>query len=215
MNRTITRACFCFVLMAFLACAGAAQAAPAKTPTETIQGAVQDILNIIKNPDMHDAAKRPALLKQVEDIAYTVFDFDEFSALTVGVAWRSFTPDQKKRFTDAFASLLRAQYVEKLDGYDGQKVEYLGEVPNARGNRIVVQTRLQLKDKIIPVSYGMVAEGNEWKIFDVTIEEMSLVLTYRNQFKEVAATHDADALIALVESKAAQIRKDNEAGKRQ
>lgn len=205
---------FAFFLAATLACVlSSGPAFAAKTPTQTIQGAVQDILDVIKQPGMDNPETRPALLKQVEDIAYTVFDFEEFSALTVGVAWRSFTPDQKSRFTDAFASLLRAQYVEKLEGYGGEQVNYLSEVPNAKGNRVAVQTSVQLKNQLVPVSYNMVQKSDGWKVFDVTIEEMSLVLTYRNQFKEIAAKNDAEALISLVEAKAEEIRKANQAGK--
>ncbi len=186
-------------------------AAPAfaGAPTKTIEQAVNDIMDIIKNPGMRDAAKRPALLAQIEDKAKIIFDFEEFSARTVGPNWRDFSPEQQKRFINAFASLLRATYIEKLEGYDGEKVDYTGEVMSSKGDKAEVQTTVLIKNKTVPVAYRMVEKSGAWKIYDVRIEKISLIENYRGQFKELLVKGDPEMLIAKVENKAAEIRKEN------
>jgi phospholipid transport system substrate-binding protein len=195
-----------------LAAAPPSCAEPARTATDTIREAINNILDIIKNPDISDPDQRGALLQQVEDIAYTVFDFEEFSAYTVGLHWREFTPDQKSRFIDAFASLLRALYVDRLEGYGGGEVEFLREIKSTRGDKAEVQTMVQLKDKPVSVSYRLLVKGDAWKVYDVIIADMSLVVYYRGQFKEVIAQNDAEILIARVEAAAAEIRRQNRTG---
>lgn len=201
------------VTLAFLAAAGPASAEPSHSATETIRGAINNIMSVIKDPGINNPDTRPGLLGQVEDIAYTVFDFEEFSARTVGPHWRSFSADQKSRFNDAFADLLRALYVDKLEGYGGENVEFVKEIKSTKGDKAEVQTTVQLKDKLVPVSYRLLIKQDAWKVYDVIIEQMSLVENYRGQFKEIIAQNDAEALIARVEAKAEEIRLQNAVGK--
>ncbi len=194
-----------------LAATPAAQAAHG--PTKAIEQAVNELMVIIKNPDMANPAKRPALFQQIEDKVKTIFDFEEFSARTVGPSWRDFTPEQRKRFIEAFASLLRATYIEKLEGYDGEKVNYTGEVLSTKGDKAEVQTSVLIKDKNVPVAYRMLQKNGEWKVYDVRIEKISLIENYRGQFKELLIKGDAEALIKKVETKAAEIRRQNQNAK--
>lgn len=185
----------------------------APTATETIQQTVDDVLNIIKDPKMHDPAARQPLLEQVETKIKTIFDFTEFSARTVGPKWRTFTQDQKERFEEAFSSLLRATYIEKLDGYDGQKVAFLGEVKSTKGDKVEVQSSILMKDKEVPVSYRLLDKNGSWRVYDVRIEQVSLIENYRGQFKDILLKGDAEALIKKVVDKAAEIKQQNNAAK--
>lgn len=185
----------------------------APTATETIQQTVDEVLNIIKDPKMHDPATRQPLLEQVETKIKTIFDFTEFSARTVGPKWRTFTQDQKERFEEAFSSLLRATYIEKLDGYDGQKVAFLGEVKSTKGDKVEVQSSILMKDKEVPVSYRLLDKNGSWRVYDVRIEQVSLIENYRGQFKDILLKGDAEALIKKVVDKAAEIKQQNNAAK--
>ncbi len=198
-----------FVFVAVLGLAAPAYAAASSGATETIRSAVGDIMNIIKQPGMHDPAQRPALLQRIEDKVQTIFDFSEFSMRTVGPSWRTFTPDQKQRFITAFAALLRASYIDKVDGYSGEQVNFTGEISSTRGDKVEVQTTIKMKDKIIPVSYRMLSKDSKWMVYDVLIEKVSLVETYRNQFRDLMAKGDPEALISRVEIKAKEVRVQN------
>lgn len=194
------------LLVLFLVTAGASSALAAASPTDTIRQTVDTVLNIIKKPEMRDAAQKPALLKQVEDHIKTIFDFSEFSARTVGPKWRSFTPEQKLQFEEAFADLLRATYIEKLENYSGEQVNFTGEILNSKGDKAEVQSSIQLKDKVIPVSYRLLTKNGEWKVYDVRIENVSMIENYRGQFKDILLRGDAGELIQKVREKAREIK---------
>ncbi len=204
---------FILVLLAVLIAAPSALAAT--SATETIRQTVDTVLNIIKKPEMDDPAQKPALLKQVEDQIKTIFDFTEFSARTVGPKWRSFTPEQKSRFEEAFASLLRSTYIEKLDGYSGEKVNFTGEVSSSKGDKVEVQSTIQMKDKIIPVAYRLLQKNGGWKVYDVRIENVSLIENYRGQFKDILLRGSAEDLIRKVEEKARETHQQNNTAKPQ
>ncbi len=206
----MSRRLFLPVLTLALLLAAALPVCAAEGPTQTIEHAVNEVMDIMKSPDMHDQAKRSPLLTQIENKVKTIFDFEEFAARTVGPNWRDFTPEQQKRFIHAFASLLRATYIEKLENYDGEKVNYTGEVLSSKGDKAEVQTTVQIKDKNVPVAYRMLLKDGAWKVYDVRIEKISLIENYRGQFKELLLKGDAEALITKVESKAEEIRKQNQ-----
>ena len=201
------------LLVLFLVTAGASSALAAPSPTDTIRQTIDDVLNIIKKPEMRDPAKKQDLLKQVEDHIKTICDFVEFSTRTVGPKWRSFTPDQKQQFEDAFADLLRATYIEKLENYSGEKVNFTGEVMGSKGDKAEVQSSIQLKDKVIPVAYRLLMKNNEWKVYDVRIENVSMIENYRGQFKDILLRGSAEDLIKKVQEKAREIKQQNSTAK--
>ena len=202
-----------FLAAALLVAFTASSALAAKTATETIQITIDEVLNIIKDPKMDSPDTRGPLLRQVEDKIKTIFDFTEFSARTVGPKWRSFTQDQKDRFIDAFSALLRATYIEKLDGYDGEKVKFLGEVKSTKGDKVEVQTSILMKDKEVPVSYRLLDKNGAWRVYDVRIEKVSLIENYRGQFKEILMKGDAEELIKKVVDKAAEVKQQTNTAK--
>lgn len=205
----IRRAAFFAALLLFVVAAAPA-AFGAQSATDTIRQTVDNVLNIIKKPEMRDAAKKAALLKDVEDQIKTIFDFSEFSARTVGPKWRTFTPDQQSRFENAFASLLRATYIEKLEGYSGEKVNFTGEIASTKGDKVEVQSSIQMKDnKVIPVSYRLLDKNGQWKVYDVRIENVSLIENYRGQFKDILLKGSAEDLIKQVEEKARTTKNEN------
>lgn len=208
----IRRISFFLVVFVFII-ASVNGAMAATSATDTIRQAVDNVMSVIKKPEMHDPAKKSELLKDVEEIVKTIFDFSEFSARTVGPKWRSFTLDQKSRFEDAFADLLRATYIEKLEGYSGEKVNFMGEVSSSSGNKVEVQTSVLANDKIIPVAYRLLQKNNVWKVYDVRIENVSLIENYRGQFKDIMLRGSADELIRKVVEKSREVKASNNSGK--
>lgn len=202
------------LLLAFLVFTVAAvPAMAAQNATDAIRQTVNDVLDIIKKPEMDDPAHKPALLKEIEDQIKTIFDFTEFSVRTVGPKWREFTPDQKTKFEEAFASLLRATYIEKLDNYNGEQVNFTGEVSSTKGDKAEVQSTIRTKEKTIPVAYRLLLKNNAWKVYDVRIENVSLIENYRNQFKEILLRDSADDLIKKVEEKAQEVKNEKKTTK--
>lgn len=179
----------------------------ADAPSKRLQATIDAVLLVLKDPEYANPATRAPLREKIEQQVRTVFDFEEFSARTVGKSWPSFTADQKKRFDDAFAELLLVTYLDKVEGYNGEKVAYTGEIRSARGDRAEVQTIVTLSDgKQVPVSYRMMLKNGNWVVYDVLIENVSLIKNYRSQFQDVLAKGTPEQLIDRVLARVRELR---------
>lgn len=193
-------ALFCFCLLA-----GAAQAAsPAH---QTLERVINNVLSLIKDPAYANPATRAGQRAKIEKEARTIFDFGEFSLRTVGARWKSFTPAQQKGFSEAFANLLIPTYVNKIDGYNGEQVVYLGEASSSDGSKVEIRTEVALKDgRKIPVAYRMLQKNGKWWVYDVLVENLSLVKNYRTQFQDILTSGTPDELIKRINEKAQEVR---------
>lgn len=194
-------ACLCLLLCASVSFA------EQLTPRAAIQTSIDKVLKVLSSPDYQKKENRPALRKEIENYILEIFDFNEFSARTVGVNWKSFSPDQQKRFTDAFAALLRNTYLERLDGYNGEGIKITGEAQSSKGDKAEVETSIVLKDKkTIPVAYRMLLKNGQWYVYDVIVEGMSWVKNYRTQFQDALIKGSPDELITRVLERAEEMR---------
>jgi len=207
LQRNITRFFLPVLLLAVVLPVAAWAVSPARQALET---SISRILASIKNPDYVNPATRGPLRQQIEDEVLHIFDFKEFSSRTVGPRWRSFSPVQQQQFSDAFAELLMNTYLSKIDGYNGEQVEYTGEVLSPKGDRAEVRTLITMKDsKKVPVAYRMLPKNGTWLVYDVLIENISLVKNYRTQFQDILNNGSPDQLIARVKGKAQEVRQNN------
>lgn len=182
------------------------QAQPAMQAKAALESAVTKVLDDIKNPEFANPATRGAIRSRIENAVYQIFDFGEFSSRTVGPRWRTFSPDEKKRFNDAFANLLFNTYLNKIDGYNGEQIAYTGAEVSPNGANVEIKTEIVMKDgKKTPVNYRMLDKNGNWRVYDVIIENISLVRNYRTQFQDILNTATPDQLIARVEQKAQDV----------
>lgn len=189
--------------------------AVAVSPTETIETAVNDVISCLKDPAYSNPQTRIQIRTKIENEVRKVFDFSEFSLRTVGVNWNSFTDSQQKRFNNAFSDLLLATYLDKIDGYNGEKVTYTGELISSRGDRAEVQTVINLSDgRTIPVVYRMMLKKNGWVVYDVLIENISLIKNYRAQFQDILMKNKPEELIQKVEARAKELQSASSIGNR-
>lgn len=183
-----------------------ANAQPAAKARQALDTSINRILSTLRNPDYVNPATRGPLRRQIEDEVEHIFSFTEFSSRTVGPRWKSFSETQKKEFSAAFAELLLNTYLNRITGYNGETMTYSGETVSPNGDRVGVKTILTLRDgKKIPIEYRMLEKNGHWYVFDVIIENISLVKNYRTQFQDILNTATPDQLIARVREKAAQI----------
>lgn len=200
----------CIILSTFLFFSSAF-AQGVQQARQTLEVAVERILANIRNPDYANPATRAPLKQQIEDEIYHIFDFGEFSARTVGPRWRTFSPEIKKQFADAFANLLFNTYLNKVNGYNGEKVEVLGEVASKDGKQVEIRTSINLKGgKKVAVAYRMQDNNGSWRVYDVIIENISLVKNYRTQFQSILNKASPEELIAQINAKAREVSAQGE-----
>ena len=203
-TRTASAVCLCLLLTGVTAFAAQAES----EARQRLEKAINSVLSELDKPALHNETGREAVLAQVESIIYDFFDFAELSMRTVGPQWKTLTPDQQKRFIDVFTTLLRETYLEKLDGYDGETVSYTGETSSTKGDKVEVQTIVNMRKKPVPVAYRMLKKDT-WRVYDVIIEGVSMVQNYRTQFQDMLSKGDPEALIRQVGVKAEEVRATN------
>lgn len=186
---------------------GVSLAAPSQAHQE-LERTINDVLTELQKPELKSPSGRNAVLARVEKIIDRLFSFEELSARTVGANWSKLTPDQQKRFMDAFTTLLRESYLEKLDGYNGETVSYISETSNSSGDKVEINTSVLIRGKPVPVAYRMLRK-NQWEVYDVIIEGVSMVQNYRSQFQQMLVSGDAEKLIEQVRLKGEQARAHN------
>lgn len=128
--------------------------------------------------------RKPGLIYGVvEQYILPHFDFERMSQLVLGKNWRSATPEERQQFVEEFRLLLVRTYATAMLKYSDQKIHYLPARGRAGDGDAVVQTEVeQSGGPPIPIDYSLYRKGDAWKVFDVKIDNVSLVVNYRGTF---------------------------------
>ncbi len=175
----------------------------------TIEKSVNELIAIVSHPEYKNPAQHAVMRKQAEDSVMKTFDFEEFSTRTVGVRWRSFNQEEKEKFIEAFTKLLRNTYIDALDNYTGQTVEYVSALEGNNGTRVEVRAMLNSNGQKIPFAFRMLKKNEVWVVYDVLIENISLIKNYREQFKGILQSASPAELSAKIEEKANEIAQNS------
>lgn len=180
--------------------AAMAQAAP--LPHEFVQQAADRTIEQLK-AERARIDKDPSRINSViQDLVIPHFDFVRMSKWVLGKHWREATPDQRRRFTEEFRTMLVRTYGSSLMKYVDDRITYQpaqwdGKSPEA----VVNSTVTRAGGEPILVSYRLYLEKDAWKIFDVTVEDISLVINYRSGFSSEISARGMDALIEQLAQK--------------
>jgi phospholipid transport system substrate-binding protein len=165
-------------------------------PTDQVRGAIDRVLEILKKKDLQAKerkAERRTLLR--EEIS-KAFDFDEMAKRSLGPAWRERTPEERKEYVALFRQVLENSYLGKVEAYQGEKIKYVKDTVQD-GRFATVETFIVTgKGQEIPLNYRMTKEKSEWRVYDVVIEEISLVNNYRSQFGAILQKSSFKDLLA-------------------
>lgn len=172
---------------------------------ELVRETSERMLTALKSE--HDTIKaNPAKLYALtEEIILPHFDFERISSWVLGKYWREATPEQKSRFTQEFRNLLVRTYATAMLEYSGQEIKYLPFKADAAANTVTVRTEVvQPGGPAIPISYSLFVKEGEWKVYDVVVENTSLVANYRSSFANEIRQSGLDALIEKLASRSQQ-----------
>jgi phospholipid transport system substrate-binding protein len=180
----------------------AVSAAP--DPTEQFRPFLKKITETLADPGLKTIPK-PEQSQRIIGIVSEHFDFREMSKRVIGQQWRNLSEKEQGEFEQLFTQLLQYAYVEKIDEYSGQQVQFTQQ--RIKGERAEVQTLLVDKDKSIPVFYIMLLRGDQWMAYDVVVEGVSLVRNYMEQFSEILRKDGYSGLVKQIEQKIAELEK--------
>ena len=171
------------------------------SPMETVKYRIDQIVQVLNNPELAKPANREAQRNRIWEIALPMFDFAEISRRTVGPKWTSFTDAEKEHFIDLFTRFLGNTYIDKIQGeYHNEQFTYLKEL--IKEPQALVRTKLIRESSQLPIDYRMKKEDGQWKVYDILVEEgVSLVQNYRVQFQSVLQKEPPAKLIERLEEK--------------
>ncbi len=175
-------------------------------PAEELKGAIDRILRVLEDPALKEAPRADERRRAVRRIADEIFDFEETARRSMAQHWRSLTPDQRREFVELFSELLERAYMSKIELYGGEKIQYRGE--RVEGDYATVFTRLTTtKGTEVPIDYRMLRRSDRWRVYDVSVEGVSLVANYRTQFNSLMRTSSADELLEKMRSRIDEMRR--------
>lgn len=165
------------------------------TPTDDVRTSVEAIMKILKNEQLDKEAKRT----QMSTVINKRFDFRAMSQRTLATNWKKTTDDEKQQFVGLFSQLIENSYVGKIESYTNEKVDYPGE--KVKGRKAVVETLIITSSADIPVNYKVYQKGDQWLVYDVIIEGVSLISNYRSSYQEIVKKEGFDGLLTKMQEK--------------
>lgn len=152
------------------------------------------VILVLQKNDLEQETKN----NEVIEIVTPLFDFSLMARLSLGRKyWSGLTKENKKSFTDLFVKRLKESYLEKLNLYTNEIIVYRAPVKVKK--KIHIPTELISKDNKIDMLYKLYKSKNSWQIYDIEIQGVSIISTYRSQFAEVMSTGTIDDLLLKLE----------------
>jgi phospholipid transport system substrate-binding protein len=175
------------------------------SPREVVQSAVDRVVAVVEGTsetgrDRGDRGE-PRIPSEVRPrnelrrIAADLFDFDEMARRTLSRHWTARTKAEQAEFVTLFTDLLERSYLGRIETYAGEKIVYVGETVD--GTYAVVRSRIAPPRGHVEtaVDYRLLRRDGRWKAYDVLVDGVSFVSTYRAQFNRVITTSSYGALV--------------------
>ncbi len=172
-------------------------------PEELVKKVTADVLEAIKSDKQLAAGDKQKAMKLAEEKVLPHVDFEEATRLAVGRGWKEATPEQKKKLVTEFRNMLVRTYSNAISAYEGQTMKVMpvrmkpGDTETTVHNQFVRPGN----PKPVLIDYSMRKTEKGWKIYDIVVEGVSLVLTYRSEFDAVAKQEGIDGLIKRLSQK--------------
>jgi phospholipid transport system substrate-binding protein len=175
--------------------------ANAGAPTDQVRSTVDQVLAILQDPSLKTESKEKERRDQLRRVIFARFDFTEMARRSLGPAWRRRSPAEQQEFVAVFTDLLQDNYIGAIESYSGDQVSYNREIQDK--DNAEVQTTLTTKGEAsFSINYRLHLVGKDWKVYDVVIENISVVNNYRSQFSRVISRSSYGELVRAMKEKA-------------
>jgi len=172
----------------------------AGAPLDTVQANVNKVFEILRDPKLKPASAKELKMQKLRAIYNSFFDDVELSKRTLTRNWNKLNDAERKEFVKLFEQVLEKAYIDRILSYSNEKVVYSREKEIA-ANQVEVQTKVVTSSKEVPIAYRMILTSGTWKVYDVVIENVSLVSNYRTQFNDILAKNTPEQLLEILRKK--------------
>lgn len=188
------------VLLSLLAFGTAAIGDSVEDPLKFVKSTADQVLVEVSSRKDELSADPGKIYELVDQVILPRFDFIRMSQLVLGKYWRRATPEQKQAFVREFRELLIRTYATALLNYSGQDIVYLPVRAGKDVRKVTVNTQVrEVGAPAIPVDYRLRRSDDGWKVYDVSIDNISLVSNYRSSFASQIRRYKLDGLIAKLQ----------------
>jgi phospholipid transport system substrate-binding protein len=172
-------------------------------PDKLVKSVADDVLVGLRQDPELKAGSQAKFAELLEQKVAPHFDFERMARLAVGRGWRQATPEQQQALVEQFRSLLIRSYSSAYTAYKDIAIDVKPVRMQPTDNDVQVRTAIKVPSsgQAISVDYSMYKAGSDWKIYDVTVEGVSLVTTYRSTFADEIRQNGVDGLIKSLQAK--------------
>ncbi len=168
----------------------------AGAPLETVQTNVNKVLDVLRDKNLNDEMKK----EKLRALYGQMFDEAELSRRTLGVNWRNLNPGQQQEFIHLYRQVLEKAYIDKILAYTNEKIVFSREIMLSN-DQAEVPTKIITSSREIPIFYRTILKDGTWKVYDVVVENVSLVQNYRSQFNSILAKNTPDQMLEILRKK--------------
>lgn len=173
----------------------------------SVKGTIDQAVAVFKDKSIPTADRE----QKLRAIAEQRFDFERMARAAVGYHWRDFTPDQRKEFVPLFTKFIEDVYLSRIESYSVEKVQQeiqssaiqfsRERMDSADEAEVFSNVTLQNRDKPVQVNYLLEHSAGGWKIYDISVDSISVIANYRNQFNRVLNDGGYDKLVSIIRQK--------------
>ncbi len=172
----------------------------AAAPTDQLKKSLDGIIEVLKEQGLDREVRR----EKIRVLFRERFDFRIMSRRVLARNWKKTTPDIQDRFVALFADLLEAIYIGRIEEYSDERIDYINE--RIKEKRAIIDTVIVTKSVEIPINYKLTLTGDLWLVYDVVIEEVSLVRSFRSSYSEIVKKEGFEGLLAKMEDKVEELK---------
>jgi phospholipid transport system substrate-binding protein len=177
----------------------------AGVPTDQVRQTADRVLSVLQDSRLKSSDKQQERRAQIRQIVANRFDFPEMAKRSLGSNWQKISNDDRREFVELFTELLEKSYADQIESYNGEKIVYGRE--NVSQDQADVNTKIVTKKgEEIAVNYKLRSNGGDWKVYDVVIEDISIVNNFRSQFNRILANASFADLLKKLQSKSVEIK---------
>lgn len=175
----------------------------AGVPMDSVKKCVNEVIGIVGDPKLKADSAKEIKKEKLRVLYKQMFDEIEFSKRTLTRNWNKFTPAQREEFVKLFEQVLEKAYGDKVLSYTNEKVLFYKETMLS-ATQAEVQSKIITSSKEVPVFYRVIQKDGQWKVYDVVVENVSLVQNYRTQFNDILAKDSPEKLLEVLRKKVSQ-----------
>jgi phospholipid transport system substrate-binding protein len=169
-------------------------------PTVEIKSTVDQVIQILTDPQFQGEAKKQERRKRLREPIFARFDFQEMAQRSLGAHWHRRTPEERAKFVRIFSALLEQAYVDRIESYNNEKFTYMSERIDGPDAEVGSKMRTSKGEEII-INYKLHRVGEDWRVYDLVIENISLMNNYRSQFNRILSSSNYDELVSRIKRK--------------